>query len=226
MTSVLMIMTNNHRLGNTNVPSGAWAEEIAAPLEVFDRAGISVTLASPQGGPVPLDPMSLLDAYRSPVVDAFLASPQRRIALDHTVRVAELDATSFDALFIVGGFGVRWDLVGDATVLAQVASAATAGLPIAAVCHGPAVLANVRVGPESLMRGRRATGFSNAEEDAVSNGAVYPVTVENALRSAGAEYTAAGGIFGPSVVVDGKILTGQNPASSAALAAALVEVLA
>lgn len=94
------------------------------------------------------------------------------------------------------------------------------------MCHGPAVLANVRVGPESLMRGRRATGFSNAEEDAVSNGAVYPVTVENALRSAGAEYTAAGGIFGPSVVVDGKILTGQNPASSAALAAALVEVLA
>ncbi|MFN6118927.1 MAG: type 1 glutamine amidotransferase domain-containing protein, partial [Actinomycetes bacterium] len=184
MTSVLMIMTNNHRLGNTNVPSGAWAEEIAAPLEVFDRAGFSVTLASPQGGPVPIDPMSLLDVYRSPVVDAFLASPQRRTDLDHTVRVAELDATSFDALFSVGGFGVMWDLVGDATVLAEVARAAEAGLPIAAVCHGPAVLANVRVGAESLMRGRRATGFSNAEEEAVSNGAVYPATVENALRSA------------------------------------------
>jgi len=220
---ILMVVTSNNRLAHTDRPSGLWVEELAEPYRRFEQAGIDITIASPKGGRPPFDDMSLVGDYRTSVVDEFLSDPEVETRLQATSTLAQAREQEFDAVFVVGGFGVMWDLVGDQNLNEILSRTAAAGQPIAAVCHAPAALASVRLQDgQGLIDGIRVTGFSNDEENAVALGVDYVATVEDALRGAGGLYEKSDQIFGPYVVTDGLVLTGQNPASSGALADALV----
>ncbi len=223
---ILMIVTSNDRLGETERKTGYWAEELAAPYRVFEAAGFTFDIASPRGGTPPIDPMSLMDMYQTPVVQQFLQDPVVQARLEQTLRLDQVDGTLYDAIFVVGGFGVMWDLYSNTTLHSLIAHGIDADLPVAAVCHAPSALAQVRFkNGDALVRGRRVTGFSNAEEDAVALGVVMPTFVEDALRNAGSEYVKGENLFGSFIVRDGLLLTGQNPSSSEALAHELVAAL-
>jgi len=218
-----MVITSNGFLGKSGRPSGYWGEELAAPYRVFEKAGLEIVLASPAGGEPPLDPMSL-GQYETDVVKTFRADPIARARVAKTARLADVAERSFDGIFVVGGFGVMWDVVGDPTLQRLVVRHLGAGRPVAAVCHAPALLANTKVNEASVLAGRAATGFSDAEEEAVSLGVERPY-VESLLRAAGARYEKSGSVFAPHVVRDGLLLTGQNPASSEELATMLVQAV-
>lgn len=202
-------------------PTGLWLEEFAVPYRAAHAAGIEVTVASPRGGAVPLDPKTDPDdAQRRDWAPALEA-------LRHSVPLASVAQTLFDAVFLPGGHGPLVDLVGDATLHALLARHDAEGRLIAAVCHGPAALlrATGRHG-QPLLKGRRATGFSNAEERLSGLHDTVPFLLQDAMKDAGADYRAAPQPFHSHVEQDGHLLTGQNPQSSAALGDALVRALA
>ncbi|WP_217559284.1 type 1 glutamine amidotransferase domain-containing protein [Streptomyces sp. GbtcB6] len=216
---VLMVVTSNSQLADTGRSTGLWVEELAAPYQVFQKEGFAIDIASPKGGRPPFDDFSLGEEYVTPAVRSFLDNPDNSALLDAVERLQDVAERPYDGVFVVGGFGVMWDLVGDAHLLAVLSRTADAGLPLAAVCHAPAVLADVRLGDGTpLIRDRTVTGFSDDEENAVNLGVHYTRTVEQALRAAGATYSKNDSVFVPHVVHDGRLHTGQNPASSEALA--------
>jgi putative intracellular protease/amidase len=216
---VLIVVTSHARMGDTDTQTGIWLEELAVPYYRFVDAGVAVEIASPRGGAAPLEPKSLGSQVRNdPAVDRFLADPvaQQRVAA--TLPLAAVDAAAFDAVFLPGGHGTMWDLPVDAGVQRAVEQAEAAGRVIAAVCHGPAGLVTARrADGEPLVAGKRVTAFTNAEEDAVGLTTVVPFLLESRLRELGADF-----VSGPNwlslAVRDGRLITGQNPASSAAVA--------
>jgi putative intracellular protease/amidase len=221
---ILVVVTSNSALGDSGRETGLWAEELAMPYRVLEEAGLGFDIASPKGGTPPIDGISLADEYMSPAIKEFLDDSAVQERLTRTITLVEAAGRSYDGVFVVGGFGVMWDLVGHRDLTTILASAADADRPIAAVCHAPAALARVRLADgTSLVDGRSVTGFSNAEEDAVALGVDYPATVEDALRAAGGKYEHAERVFDPHVVTDGRLHTGQNPASSEVLARRLAE---
>jgi putative intracellular protease/amidase len=219
---VLMVVTSNSKLADTGRSTGLWVEELAAPYQVFQKEGFTIDIASPKGGRPPFDELSLAGDYVTPAVRAFLDDPDIPGRLEKIERLEDVADRSYDGVFVVGGFGVMWDLVGDPHLLSLLASTAEAGLPLAAVCHAPAVLADVRLGDGTpLVRDKAVTGFSDDEENAVALGVRYARTVEQALRGAGGAYSKSDAVFAPHIVRDGRLHTGQNPASSEALACEL-----
>lgn len=221
---VLMVVTSNSQLADTGRPTGLWVEELAAPYQVFQEAGFTVDIASPKGGHPPFDEISLADEYVTPAVRAFLDDPAVLARLEKVERLQDVTDRSYDGIFVVGGFGVMWDLVGDPHLVSLLASTAEAGLPLAAVCHAPAVLADIRLGDGTLLiQNKAVTGFSDDEENAVALGVHYTRTVEQALRAAGASYSKSDSVFAPHIVSDGRLHTGQNPSSSEALARQLAQ---
>lgn len=202
-------------------PTGLWLEEFAVPYLAVREAGIEVTVASPRGGAVPLDPKTEPD------------DTQRRDwapalqALRQSVPLAAVAQTPFDAVFLPGGHGPLVDLVENATLHALLARHDAAGRLIAAVCHGPAALVRATGAQgQPLLKGRRATGFSNAEERLSGLQDAVPFLLQDAMKNAGADYRAAPQPFQSHVEHDGNLLTGQNPQSSAALGQAMVRALA
>ncbi|MPT26926.1 MAG: type 1 glutamine amidotransferase domain-containing protein [Achromobacter sp.] len=220
--NILIVLTSHDTLGDTGRKTGFWLEEFAAPYYVFLDAGATLTLASPQGGQPPLDPKSddpdaQTDATRRFRQDA---EAQRRLA--HTRRLAEVQATDYDAVFYPGGHGPLWDLAEDPKSVALIETMLAAGKPVAAVCHAPGVLRHAKTADgKPLVQGRQVTGFSNAEEAAVQLSAVVPFLVEDELVAAGGLYSK-GADWQPHVVADGLLITGQNPASSVGVAEALL----
>jgi putative intracellular protease/amidase len=224
--NILMILTSHDQLGATGRRTGFWLEEFAAPYYVFRDAGANITLASPKGGQPPLDPSSDVPTAQTAATERFKADAAGRKALANTVKISSVDPKNFDAVFYPGGHGPLWDLAEDRDSIALIEAMAKAGKPVAAVCHAPAVLRHVRAaegGP--LVAGRRVTGFSNTEEAAVKLADAVPFLVENELKRLGAQYSK-GGDWQPYTVVDGRLLTGQNPASSAPLAVETLKLLA
>lgn len=222
---VLIVLTSHDELGNTGEKTGFWLEELAAPYYVFRDAGAEVTLASPQGGQPPLDPKSASPDFQTEATRRFEADPEARAALASTHRLAGLAIADYDAVFYPGGHGPLWDLAGDAHSIALIEAAIAAGKPVGAVCHAPAVLRDVQ-GPDGapLVRGKAVTGFSNSEEAAVALTDVVPFLVEDMLVAKGGRYSR-GADWTPHVVRDGLLVTGQNPASSAPTAQALLDML-
>jgi len=219
-----MVVTSNSQLADTGRPTGLWVEELAAPYQVFQEAGFTIDIASPKGGRPPFDEISLAEEYVTPAVRAFLDDPTILARLEKVERLQDVTDRPYDGIFVVGGFGVMWDLVGDPHLLSLLASTAEAGLPLAAVCHAPAVLADVRLGDGTLLiQNKAVTGFSDDEENAVALGVHYARTVEEALRAAGASYSKSDSVFAPHIVSDGRLHTGQNPSSSEALASQLAQ---
>ncbi|MCW3149747.1 type 1 glutamine amidotransferase domain-containing protein [Stutzerimonas stutzeri] len=222
---VLIVLTSHDQLGDTGKPTGFWLEEFAAPYFVLRDAGVELTLASPRGGQPPLDPKSDEPDAQTEATRRFKADAEAQRALASSVPLAQVAAADFDALFFPGGHGPLWDLAQDSHCIALIEAFVRANKPVAAVCHAPAVLTEVRApGGEFLVKGRGVTGFTNSEEAAVELTEVVPFLLEDRLQARGGNYSK-GPDWAPYVVVDGRLITGQNPASSEAAAEALLELL-
>ncbi|MCA9645280.1 MAG: type 1 glutamine amidotransferase domain-containing protein, partial [Myxococcales bacterium] len=218
----LMVLTSHAQLAETGKPTGFWLEELAAPYMAFADAGVEITLASPAGGKPPVDPGSATSKAES--VARFLGDQVAMGKLEKTLKLSEVDP-SYDAVFVVGGHGVMWDLAQNASLAKLLASTADAGNVVAAVCHGPAALVPVTLGSgRSIVDGKRVTGFSNEEEDAVGLTDVVPFALESKLVELGGKYERKGK-WESFAVRDGLLVTGQNPASSEAVAKAVLGVL-
>ncbi len=221
---ILMVVTSHDKLGDTGKKTGFWLEEFAAPWYVFRDAGADVTIASPAGGQPPLDPVSDTPEGQTDATHRFKADPAAQQALANTVRLADVDAQDFDAVFYPGGHGPMWDLAEDPQSITLIEAFAAAGKPIAAVCHAPGVLRHATIAGRPLVEGRHVTGFANSEEEAVGLTDIVPFLVEDELQRLGGRYQKVSD-WQSLAVTDGKLITGQNPASSAAAAAALLELL-
>ena len=222
---ILIVLTSHDQLGDTGKKTGFWLEEFAAPYYVLRDAGASLTLASPKGGQPPLDPTSDLPEHQTAATKRFRADQAAQAELASTKTLADVSANAFDAVFYPGGHGPLWDLSDNATSIALIEAFVKADKPVVAVCHAPAAFVNVRgKDGQYLVRGKRVTGFSNAEEQAVGLTAVVPFLLEDRLKERGGVYSK-GANWAPYVEVDGKLVTGQNPASSGPAARELLKLL-
>ncbi|URD62412.1 type 1 glutamine amidotransferase domain-containing protein [Sphingomonas sp. KRR8] len=222
---ILMVLTSHDQLGDTGKKTGFWLEEFAAPFYVLKDAGHQITLASPKGGQPPLDPKSDEPDAQTDATKRFKGDAQAQQQLASTKRLDEVSASEFDAVFYPGGHGPLWDLAEDPKSKAIIEETLRADRPVALVCHAPAVLKTVMAEDgQPLARGKRVTGFTNEEEEAVGLTKVVPFLLEDMLKEQGAEYSKVDA-FKPHVAVDGKLITGQNPSSSEPAAEALLEVL-
>lgn len=223
---VLMVLTSHDTLGDTGRKTGFWLEELAAPYYAFKEAGAGIVLASPKGGNPPLDPKSNEPDFQTKLTHRFEADADAMAQLANTVRLDSVSQADFDTVFYPGGHGPLWDLAEDKHSIALIESFFAAGKNVAFVCHAPGVLRHVKT-PEGrpLVEGRKVTGFTNSEEEAVGLTNVVPFLVEDELIAKGGIYSR-GADWGSYVVTDGLLITGQNPTSSAATAAQLLKQLA
>ena len=222
---VLMVLTSHDQLGDTGLKTGFWLEEFAAPYYVFKDAGAEVVLASPAGGQPPLDPKSQLPDFQTDMTHRFNADPEAQRALASTVKLDSVSSKDFDAVFYPGGHGPLWDLAESRTSIELIQSFERSGKPVSFVCHAPGVLRHVKASDGApLIKGRRVTGFTNGEEAAVELTDVVPFLIEDEFKRLGGFYEK-GPDWAPFVIEDGKLITGQNPASSEAVAKALVAQL-
>ncbi|TVQ22270.1 MAG: type 1 glutamine amidotransferase domain-containing protein [Leptolyngbya sp. DLM2.Bin15] len=219
---ILMVLTSHDQLGDTGHKTGFWLEELAAPYYVFKEAGYEITLASPKGGQPPLDPKSNEPDSQTDETRRFEADAEASKALANTVKLADVSADDFDTVFYPGGHGPMWDLAESKDSSELIESFLAANKPVALVCHAPGVLRHVKTAEgRPLVEGKKVTGFSNTEEAAVGLTEVVPFLVEDELKAKGGIYLS-GADWGPYVVEDGLLITGQNPASSAPAAQRLV----
>jgi putative intracellular protease/amidase len=222
---ILVVLTSHDQLGNTGRKTGFWLEELAAPYYVFEDAGVQITLASPKGGRAPLDPKSNEPNFRTDLTRRFEADASAEAALASTAKLKDVAHDDFDAVFYPGGHGPMWDLAEDSDSISLIERTITAGKPVALVCHAPGVLRHVK-GPDGspLVKGKKVTGFSNSEEEAVGLTKVVPFLVEDELKAKGGNYSSVAD-WQPYVLDDGLLITGQNPASSGPGAKALLAKL-
>lgn len=221
---ILMVLTSHDQLGNTGKPTGFWLEEFAAPYFVFKEAGAEITVASPKGGQPPIDPKSDEPGNQTEAMERLKNDPAAQEVLANTVKLSDVRANDYDTVFYPGGHGPMWDLADDPISIALIEAIYNAGKPVAAVCHAPAVLHRVTHEGQSIVKGKRVTGFTNSEEEAVQLTDVVPFLVEDELKRLGGRYEK-GGDWKSFVTVDGRLITGQNPASSTAAAQELLKVL-
>lgn len=222
---ILMVLTSHNQLGNTGKPTGFWLEEFAAPYYVFHDAGLDITLASPKGGQPPLDPVSDAPDAQTDDTRRFRSDPAAQKRLANTLKLESVHAEDFDAVFYPGSHGPLWDLASDTHSIDLIEKFWASGKPVAAVCHAPGVLRNVKTpSGEALVKGKRVTGFTNSEEAAVGLTDIVPFLVEDELKKAGGLFERTDD-WGEYAVVDGHLITGQNPASSTIAAEELVKIL-
>jgi putative intracellular protease/amidase len=222
---ILMVLTSHDQLGNTGVKTGFWLEEFAAPYFVFKDAGVQLTLASPKGGQPPLDPKSDDPAKQTAAMKRFKQDEQAKKTLSQTVKLADMKAEDFDTVFYPGGHGPMWDLAESADSIKLLESFYNAEKPIALVCHSPGVLRHVKYKGAPLVKDKHVTGFTNGEEEEMKLTKVVPFLVEDELMRLGAIFEKKAN-WESFVVVDGRLVTGQNPASSTAGAQSLLKVMA
>ena len=222
---ILMVLTSHDRLGDTGHLTGFWLEEFAAPYYTFKDAGATLTLASPAGGQPPVDPKSDAPDAQTPATERFRVDQDAQAQLAHTRLLAEVHEAEFDAVFYPGGHGPLWDLAESAESIALIEAFDQAGKPVSFVCHAPGVLRRVKSQDGNpFVKGRNVTGFSNSEEAVVQLTDVVPFLIEDEFARLGAYYSK-GADWQSHVLVDGRLVTGQNPASSEAAAEALLKLL-
>lgn len=225
MKKILVVLTSHDRLGNTGHKTGFWLEELAAPYYAMKAAGAVLTLASPLGGQPPLDPKSSDPMFQTDDTRKFESDKEAAEALAHTVKLSDVAAADFDAVFYPGGHGPLWDLTEDAHSIRLIEESIQAGKPVALVCHAPGVLRHVKgIDGKPLVAGKQVTGFSNSEEAAVQLTKIVPFLVEDMLKANGGLYSKTED-WHPHVVRDGLLITGQNPNSSSGTALALLQAL-
>ncbi|MDX1732065.1 MAG: type 1 glutamine amidotransferase domain-containing protein [Aurantimonas coralicida] len=222
---ILMVLTSHDQLGDTGKKTGFWLEEFAAPYYVFKDAGADVALASPKGGQPPLDPMSDSEDAQTDATKRFKLDKAAQQDLASTQVLSSVDADGFDAIFFPGGHGPLWDLAEDADSRRLIETFARSDRPVGAVCHAPAVFRHTQAADgKPLVAGRTVTGFTNTEEEGVGLTDVVPFLVQDMLTANGGDYQK-GDDWASFVVTDGKLVTGQNPASSEEAARKLLTFL-
>ena len=222
---ILMVLTSHDQMGDTGHKTGFWLEEFTAPFYVFKDAGADITLASPKGGQPPVDPNSEAEDALTESTRRFSEDTHAREMLASTRKLADVDMNQYDAIFYPGGHGPLWDLAEDDKSIALIKTAYEQDKVIGAVCHAPAVFKNVFIKPDqNIVGGREVTGFSNTEEDAVQLTNIVPFLLEDMLKQNNGRYSR-GDDWAPHIVVDGKLITGQNPASSEGAAKAVLQAL-
>ncbi len=222
---ILIVLTSHSQLGNTGEKTGFWVEEFAAPYYALADAGAQITIASPLGGQPPIDPKSELPDFQTEATKRFFADKALQAKLASTVKLDQVNAADYDAVFYPGGHGPLWDLTTNKASIALIEQFYNAGKPVAAVCHAPAVLLHTKkANGEPLVKGLQVTGFSNTEEEAVQLTKVVPFLLEDELKKNGGQYSK-GADWGSYVLKDGHLITGQNPASSEEAAKQLLTLL-
>ncbi|WP_286714123.1 type 1 glutamine amidotransferase domain-containing protein [Marinobacter sp. tcs-11] len=222
---ILMVLTSHDQMGDTGHKTGFWLEEFTSPFYVFKDAGADITLASPKGGQPPVDPNSEAEEALTESTRRFAGDTHAKEMLASTKKLADVDMNQYDAIFYPGGHGPLWDLAEDDKSVALIKTAYEQDKVIGAVCHAPAVFKNVFVKPDqNIVGGREVTGFSNTEEDAVQLTDIVPFLLEDMLKQNNGRYSR-GDDWAPHIVVDGKLITGQNPASSEGAAKAVLQAL-
>ena len=222
---VLFVLTSHDELGNTGLKTGFWSEELAAPYYALTDKGIDIVLASPKGGQPPIDPKSEDPSFQTDTTRRMDKDTVLLDKLKNTIPLANVNMDDYDAVFYPGGHGPLWDLAESATSQQLITSFYTANKPVAFVCHAPGVLKDVKVNGEYLVKGKNVTGFTNTEEEAVQLTNVVPFLVEDMLVKNGGNYSKTAD-WNPYAVVDGLLITGQNPASSEKVAEELLKLIA
>lgn len=222
---ILIVLTSHSALGNTGNKTGFWIEEFAAPYYILEAAGADITIASPLGGQPPIDPKSDEAATQTPATIRFKSDAVLQQLLANTQKLTDISADDFDAVFYPGGHGPLWDLTNDIDSITLIEEFWDSKKPIAAVCHAPAVLLNAKdENGNYLIKGKRVTGFTNSEEEAVKLTDVVPFLLEDELIKKGGLYSKKEDWASYSVT-DGLLITGQNPGSSEAVAESLLKLL-
>jgi putative intracellular protease/amidase len=218
---VLMVLTSHASKGDTGKPTGFFLGEVTHPLAVFDAAGIAVEFASIQGGEPPVDGLDLEDATNA----RYWNDPSFRRAIRDTQRLGEVDYTRYAAIFFAGGHGAMWDFPDSPDVQKATRAIFEAGGIVAAVCHGPAALVNVTLSDGAyLVAGKNLSAFTDAEERAVQLDHVVPFLLASTLSARGAHHHPAPE-WTAKVVVDGRLVTGQNPQSATGVGEAVRDLL-
>lgn len=220
---VLIVVTSHSQLGNTGKPTGYYLSEVTHPAHVLEQAGYTVEIASPQGGKAPMDPSSL--DLKDPVNKAMLENPEFKKKLDNTLKLASVDSTKYAAILFSGGHGTMWDFKDEPAVSKVAAAIYEKNGVVAAVCHGPAALINLKLSNgKYLIAGKNVAGFSNDEEKAVELTKIVPFSLEDELVKRGGKYSKTK-LWGNHVVVDDRLVTGQNPASATSVGEAIAKLL-
>lgn len=222
---VLIVLTSHDQLGDTGKKTGFWLEEFASPYYHLKDAGVQVTLSSPLGGQPPLDPKSYEPDAQTEYTRRFDRDQAAQKELANTAKLAEMKVEDFDAVFYPGGHGPLWDLHKDSYSIALIEGFVAAGKPVATVCHAPAVLLKAKdQNGNPLVKGKKVTGFTNSEEAAVKLTDIVPYLLEDQLIAMGGAYQKVED-WNSLAVVDGLLITGQNPTSSTAVAEALIKAI-
>jgi len=222
---ILVVLTSHDALGDTGNKTGFWFEEFAAPYYEFLDAGAEITLASLKGGQPPIDPNSASEEWQTNATCRFNEDEVGKQALANTTPIAELDASSFDAVFFPGGHGPMWEYPGNEMLAHLIETFDEEQKPIGSVCHGPVALVSAKKRDNTpLVAGKHVSVFTNGEEAGVGLTDVVPFLLEDRFKELGA-IIENGDDFTSNVVRDGNLVTGQNPQSSVATAQALLETL-
>lgn len=223
MKKVLFVLTSHENLGNTGHKTGFWIEEFAAPYYLLKDKGVKITLASPKGGQPPIDPKSKGPDFQTPATVRFNKDNETQEILSNTVKLKTVNQADYDAVFYPGGHGPLWDLTEDKNSIALIENFYNNNKPVAAVCHAPAIFKHTKnTDGTPLVNGKKVTGFTNGEEEAVQLTSIVPFLVEDMLKSNGGIYSKKAD-WNPYAVEDGLLITGQNPASSELVAELLLK---
>jgi putative intracellular protease/amidase len=225
MKKVLVVLPSHDQLGNTGQKTGFWLEEFTDPYYKFIDSGYEVTIASPRGGKPPVDPKSIQKENQSESTQRFERDKSAQAKLENTLVLSQVSANDYDTLFLPGGHGPMWDLSSDENMKKIVEDFYSDKKIVSAVCHGPAGLlqATDRNG-NSILKGKRITGFTNNEESAVGLTKAVPFSLENRMKELGGKFEK-GQDFKPFVISDGQLITGQNPKSALPAAEKVIEIL-
>lgn len=221
---ILMVLSSHARMGDTGKKTGFWLDEFTTPYYIFTDADVEVSLASPKGEQPPIDPTSTSNTAETESTKRFHKDEILQNKLTHTMKLEAIESQEYDALFYPGGHGCMWDLVNDLKSISLIEAFHLQRKPMAFICHAPAVLGNVDIQEEPMLRGKNVTGFSNSEENATGLTEIVPFLVEDKINQMGGNYSK--GEDGKAyIMTDGKLVTGQNPASSALAAKELLKLL-
>lgn len=221
---VLFVLTSHDELGDTGLKTGFWTEELAAPYYALSDNGVEVTLASPKGGQPPIDPKSEDPSAQTDATRRMDDDQVLKDKLKNTHHLSEVKSDDYDAVFYPGGHGPLWDLAEDKVSQQLIVDFYSSDKPVAFVCHAPGVLKDVKIDGEYLVNGKNVTGFTNTEEEAVQLTEIVPFLVEDMLKKNGGVYSKIKD-WSPYAIVDGRLITGQNPASSEKVAEELLKLI-
>ena len=225
MKKILFVLPSHDQLGNTGQKTGFWLEEFASPYYEFIDNGYDVTIASPKGGRPPVDPKSLQPENQTESTKRLQGDKSANKKLDNSLVLKEVSSDGFVSLFLPGGHGPMWDLSQDNDLKRIVEEFYNKDKIISAVCHGPAgLLQATDKNGDSILKNKRVTGFTNTEEQTVKLDKIVPFSLESRMKDLGSNFEKTEN-FKPFVIVDGQIITGQNPASALVTARKVIEVL-